>query len=170
MLDRGKDQDSYNRAVMRRRIYTDTSVIGGCLDDEFEEFSGLLIQRFISGSSTLVLSDLTRLELSRAPEAVRAVLDGIPSAIMEEVRFTEEAAQLSQAYIDAKVIGEAMRFDAQHIATATIHRVDVLVSWNFKHIVNLERIQGYNSINLRLGYPLLEIRTPREVLSYEDQD
>ncbi|GMR24207.1 MAG: hypothetical protein BMS9Abin37_2725 [Acidobacteriota bacterium] len=57
-----------------------------------------------------------------------------------------------------------MRADAQHIAMATVARADVLVSWNFKHIVNLHRIQGYNSVNLRRGYPILEIRAPREVL------
>ena len=85
---------------------------------------------------------------------------------MEEVEFTEGARELAEQYITAGVIGAAKRVDAQHIATATVHRVDVLVSWNFKHIVNLERIRGYNSVNLRNGYPLLEIRTPQEVLSY----
>ena len=59
--------------------------------------------------------------------------------------------------------------DAQHIATATICRVDVLVSWNFKHIVNLDRIHGYNSVDLRMGYFLIEIRTPQEILRYEEQ-
>lgn len=58
--------------------------------------------------------------------------------------------------------------DGQHIAVATVQRVDVLVSWNFRHIVNLQRAQGYNSVNLRPGYPLLEIRSPREVLYYDD--
>lgn len=57
--------------------------------------------------------------------------------------------------------------DAQHIAIATINRVDVLVSWNFKHIVNLRRIHLYNSINLKYGYPLIEIRSPREVINEE---
>lgn len=57
--------------------------------------------------------------------------------------------------------------DAQHIAAATVHRADILVSWNFKHIVNLRRIHGFNSLNLREEYPLLEIRTPREVVLYE---
>lgn len=60
-----------------------------------------------------------------------------------------------------------MRADAQHIAIATVGRVDVLVSWNFRHIVNLERIHGYHSVNLCKGYPMIEIRTPREVLSDE---
>ena len=85
---------------------------------------------------------------------------------MEDVEFIEEARELAEQYIRAGVIGAAKRVDAQHIAAATVHRVDVLVSWNFKHIVNLDRIQGYNSVNLRSGYPLLEIRTPQEVLSY----
>jgi hypothetical protein len=65
----------------------------------------------------------------------------------------------------AGVLTAKMRADAQHIAT--VARVDVLVSWNFKHIVNLQRIHGYNSVNLRKGYPMMEIRTPREVLSDE---
>jgi len=58
--------------------------------------------------------------------------------------------------------------DAQHIAIATIEKVDILVSWNFKHIVNINRIHAFNSVNIRLGYPLLEIRTPREVLENEE--
>jgi hypothetical protein len=59
--------------------------------------------------------------------------------------------------------------DAQHIAIATISRVEVLVSWNFRHIVNLQRIRGYNAVNLRDGYPLLEIRTPQEVIRYAEE-
>lgn len=78
-----------------------------------------------------------------------------------------EASELAEAYIAAAVISPGMRADAQHIAIATVGRVDVLASWNFKHIVNLERIHGYNSVNLRKGYPTIEIRTPREVLSEE---
>ena len=64
--------------------------------------------------------------------------------------------------------GRAQRLNAQHIATATVHRTDVLVSWNFKHVVNLDRIRGYNSVNLREGYPMLEIRSPQEVLPYDE--
>lgn len=149
------------------RIYTDTSVIGGCLDEKFREPSLRLFDTFRTGGAVLVLSDLTLLELERAPEAVRAVLDRVPEASVEHIEFTEEAADLAERYIAERVVGAAMRLDAQHIATATVYRVDVLVSWNFKHIVNLPRIHGYNSVNLRLGYPLLEIRTPREVISYE---
>ena len=54
--------------------------------------------------------------------------------------------------------------DALHVALATLNNADVLASWNFKHIVNLDRINLYNSINLRLGYKIIEIRSPREIL------
>ena len=99
---------------------------------------------------------------------LRAVIDQLPQAAIEEVQLTPEARELAEQYLRAKVIGLGSLLDAQHIATATINRVDVLVSWNFKHIVNINRIPGYNSVNLRLGYPLLEIRSPQEVVSNED--
>jgi hypothetical protein len=154
---------------MKPRIYADTSVIGGCLDEEFRDASLQLIDTFRIGDAVLVLSDLTLLELEEAPAGVRAVLENIPEEHKEYIGFTEEARELAQHYIDAGVIGAAKLVDAQHIALATIGRVDVLVSWNFRHIVNLQRIRGYNSVNLRYGYPLLEIRTPQEVVSYEEE-
>jgi hypothetical protein len=115
---------------------------------------------------TLVISDLTLAELAGAPVEVREVLQAVPVEALEEVAFDADAAELAHAYLAAGVIGAAHLEDARHIATATVQRVDTLVSWNFKHIVNLDRIRGYNSVNLRLGYPLLEIRSPQEVLRY----
>ena len=153
---------------MKRRIYTDTSVIGGCLDVEFEDASRQLMDMFKLGEATLVLSDLTLLELQNAPADVRAVLEEVPAEHREYVELTEEAAILAQRYIDAGVIVATKRVDAQHIAIATISRVEVLVSWNFRDIVNLQRIRGYNAVNRRDGYPLLEIRTPQEVIRYEE--
>lgn len=151
---------------MRRRIYTDTSVIGGCLDTEFSAFSTQLFDRFRKALDTLVLSDLTLAELEGAPSQVREILREVPEYGLEEVLFGTQAAQLAQEYLAAGVIGAAHLEDARHIATATVERVDILVSWNFKHIVNLDRIHGYNSVNLRMGYALLEIRSPQEVLRY----
>jgi len=153
---------------MRPRIYTDTSVIGGCLDPEFQRASTQLIQLFKTGFAILVLSDLTQLELDDAPKEVKAVLDRIPDNFQEHIELTEEATDLARLYIRQGVLSETKWVDAQHIAVATVAQVDVLVSWNFKHIVNLERIRGYNSVNLKAGYPLLEIRTPREVKNYDD--
>jgi hypothetical protein len=155
---------------MKQRIYTDTSVIGGCFDEEFAEASGRLLNTFKAGGAIIVVSDLTLLELQDAPPRVRAVLGDIPVVHREDVELTEEAATLAERYITAGVVVATKRVDAQHIALATINRVDVLVSWNFKHIVNLQRIQGYNSVNLRFGYPLLEIRTPQEVMIYYEEE
>jgi hypothetical protein len=153
--------------TLQRLSYSDTSAIGGCLDDECRQPSSRLMALFECGERVLVLSDLTLRELGRAPAAVRTLLDAIPDEMIEVVSLTEEAAELAREYLRAGVVTTKMRVDAQHIAVATVARVDVLVSWNLKHIVNLRRIQGYNSVNLRLGYPLLEIRTPQEDLSDE---
>ena len=127
-----------------------------------------LFETFKGGSSVLVISNLTITELESAPQAVRDVLLSVPKEHMEFIEFTEEAGELAETYLKEGVVSQKSRVDAQHIGTATINRVDVLVSWNFKHIVNLERIHGYNSVNLKLGYPILEIRTPVEVLKYEN--
>lgn len=149
---------------MKPRIYIDSSVIGGCEDIEFAECSIQLMQCFIRGDFIPVLSILTLEELAAAPENVRKHLAGIPETRIETLQLDDEASELAEAYVSEGVIPSKMRADAQHIAIATVARVDVLVSWNFKHIVNLNRIHGFNSVNLRRGYPPLEIRAPREVL------
>ena len=148
---------------MKARIYTDTSVLGGCEDDEFREPSHRLLQAFQRGALTLVLSEITVRELEGAPHAVRAVLGSVPDEHIETLALSQEAEDLASAYIEDGAIGKGMYADALHIALATVARVDVLVSWNFKHVVNLKRIHAYNAVNLKKGYPLLEIRTPREV-------
>jgi len=153
---------------MKQRIYTDTSALGGCLDEEFKDASLRLLNIFKAGEAVIVVSDLTLLELENAPTEVLGVVEEIPEEHREYVELTEEAEELARHYITAGVIGKAKRVDAQHIAIATVSRVDVLVSWNFRDIVNLQRIHGYNSVNLRHGYPALEVRTPREVIRYEE--
>jgi hypothetical protein len=74
-----------------------------------------------------------------------------------------------RVYVDTSVVGGYFD-DAYHIAIATVNRLDVLVSWNFKHIVNYDKIKLFNSINLRLGYPMIEIRSPKEFVRYENND
>jgi len=154
--------------LMRLRIYIDTSVIGGCLDEEFKEASMWLVNRFKQGKMVAVISDLTKLELRSAPQEVQDILADIPEENTEYVELTEEAESLARKYISEGIIRESKLVDAEHIAIATISRVDVLVSWNFKQIVNLQKIRGYNSVNLKYGYPLLEIRSPWEVIIYEE--
>lgn len=84
--------------------------------------------------------------------------------------LSDDAKLLAEAYINEKVLGKSSLNDAYHIALATINRLDCLVSWNFKHIVNYDKIKLFNSINLKLGYPLIDIRTPLEFLKDESDN
>jgi hypothetical protein len=153
--------------AMVGRIYVDTSVIGGCEDEEFRLHSRRLMNAFARGDLQLVLSELTLLELAAAPEPVRAVLGTVPDARIEVVRLTPPADELARHYLAEGILPENMLADAQHIAMASIARVDVLVSWNFRHMVNLPRIRRYHEVNRKLGYSTIEIRSPREVLANE---
>jgi hypothetical protein len=149
---------------MKQRIYIDTSVIGGCKDKEFSKWSVQLFKEFREGLRIAVISDLTRRELEGAPASVRKMLLSLSGSNVEDVFLTQEAETLAQNYIDDAVVTDRHIVDAQHIAIASVERVDVLVSWNFQQIVNLDRIRAFNSVNLKLGYSILEIRSPREVI------
>lgn len=149
------------------RIYTDTSVIGGCEDEEFRVHSRRLMDAFIRGDLRLVLSELTLRELAPAPPTVREVLATVPDGHIEVVRLTPAADELARRYLAEGILKANMLADAQHIAMATVANVDALVSWNFRHVVNLPRIHEYHRVNVKLGYPTIEIRSPREVLADE---
>ncbi len=146
------------------KVYIDTSVIGGCFDKIFQDWSNRLFKEFISGEKIAIISDIVLKELERAPEEVREKINEIPDDFIEKYSITDEIINLTEKYMKQNIVSSKYRDDALHIATATVLNVDVLVSWNFKHIVNLNRIRQFNSINLFEGYKELEIRTPREVL------
>ena len=150
------------------RVYVDTSVIGGCLDAEFQEWSLRLMGEFRRGRKRLVLSELTLRELEQAPARVRRIVADLPAECCDILPVADEALVLADADVREGVVSADYLADAQHIALASVARVDVLVSWNFKHIVNLNRIRLYNAANLRQGYGLIDIRSPREVLEDEE--
>ena len=107
-------------------------------------------------------------ELQNAPENVKQHFESLPKDYVEFVELTEEAFNLAEQYLAENVVGKTSADDCKHIATATIYKVDYLVSWNFKHIVNVFRIKGYNAVNLKNGYIQLDIRSPKEIVNYED--
>ena len=144
----------------KRRIYVDTSVIGGCEDEIFREGSQRLFEDFRSGRATLVISKRTFDELEGAPEAVRAWLRTVPAENMEEFRVTKKAEDLADAYLAAGAVGPAHHTDALHVALASLAGVDFLASWNLKHMVAPSRINAYNEVNRRMGYPAIDIREP----------
>lgn len=145
------------------KVYVDTSAIGGCFDVEFEEWSNALFQEFIVGFKQVMVSDLLIQELERAPQKIREKLSKVPEQHQIAISASVEAVHLAKTYIVEGALTNKSLSDALHIALATLNNTDVLASWNFKHIVNLDRIRLYNSINLRIGYRMIEIRTPREI-------
>ena len=153
---------------MKQRIYIDTSVFGGHFDEEFKEHTIPLFNRIKEREFIILYSTVTQDELEYAPEIVKNLVKSLSADITEFIEITDEAVDLATEYITEKVVGKTSYADCLHIALATINRADFLVSWNFKHIVNIERIRGYNSINIKYGYKQLEIRSPREFEKYED--
>lgn len=153
---------------MRQRIYIDTSVIGGYFDEEFEAATKSLFGRIANKDFDIYFSEVNETELSLAPVHIRELKNLIPVDCYKYLILNEEAKQLAETYINEKALGQASMNDAYHIAIASVNRIDCLVSWNFKHIVNYDKIKLFNSINLKLGYPLIDIRTPLEFYKYED--
>ena len=152
------------------RVYTDSSVPGGCRDVEFEVDSLRLIDWAPRRELTILISETTLREMEAAPPEVKAILSDIPADCLEFVPLTPEIFALRDAYVRAGVVGPQWLNDAAHVAAATIARADAIVSWNFKHIVRLEKIRGYNEVNESLGYGSLAIITSREVRLDERDD
>lgn len=150
------------------RIYLDTSVFGGYFDPEFELWTKILFDKIRKGEFKIIYSRMTDIELVPAPEKIKNLANSISENSIEFVDISDEATELAEEYLKENVVGKTSRADCIHIALATLNYADILVSWNFKHIVNVNRIRGYNSVNYKFGHKILEIRTPREILEYED--
>ena len=154
------------------RLLSETAIIhryicfGGYFDDEFAEFTIPLFERINKGEFTLLFSTVTQEELINAPQNVKELVNGIKVKHTEFLDTTSFAVNLATRYISEKVVGQTSFADCLHIALATINKADYLLSWNFKHIVNVQRIRNYNAINLKNGYQLLEIRSPRDFMNY----
>ena len=150
-----------------QRIYIDTSVLGGYFDKEFDIATRKLFDEVKRGEYQVVLSNVSEGELLNAPERIRTLLNDL-DIDYEIIALTDDAVNRALEYIKENVVGQASYDDCLHIAIATISRLDLLVSWNFKHIVNIKRIHGYNGINIKNGYPSIEIRSPQDLIDYEN--
>jgi hypothetical protein len=133
------------------RIYIDTSVLGGCFDREFATWSNGLVRDFRAGRLVRVLSDVTAAEVQDAPEAVRNLHQELLAMVESVLAITEETLSLVAAYEARKILPAKYESDMRHIPLATIAEVASLVSWNFKHIVRLEKTRRFNEVNVELG-------------------
>ena len=147
-------------------LYLDTSVIGEYYDEEFEHHTQLLFQNIKDKKYDVFISDLTQKELLKAPDKVRELFNDL-SIDYNVIKVSVESIELADKYLSENVVGESSKDDCIHIATATVNKIDVLVSWNFKHIVNIVRIKNYNTVNIKNGYSQLEIRSPKDEALYE---
>ena len=153
------------------RVYVDTSVFGGIEDDEFTGPSRKFFEQVARHGLVLIVSAEVLRELQEAPESIRCLLEGLTEKGLESIPVSPEIEALANAYVDSGVLGRGSESDAVHVAAATVSGADVIVSWNFRHIVNLERIRKYNAVNALKGYPEIEIRSPAEIAyGYEDED
>ena len=150
------------------RIYLDTSVIGGCHDIEFSTWSNGLMKDIRLKNYQPVLSQLTFDEISKAPKPVQDTMTVLLEYKPEILEITEEAFELSEQYLKRDILTSKFRDDAMHIALASLANVDILVSWNFRHIVHYDKIRLFNAVNIENGIKSIDIYSPREVTNYEE--
>jgi predicted nucleic acid-binding protein len=149
------------------RIYLDTSVFGGVFDTQFELPSRKLFKEIEKGKFKLVTSALVETELEPAPSEIRNCFRrNLPRAEIADV--TREALELRDVYLNEGIVTENSQEDALHVAIASVSNCSIIVSWNFKHIVHFDRIPLYNAMNRINGYPEIDIYSPQEVISYEE--
>ena len=150
------------------RVYADTSVFGGAFDDEFREASEAFFVQAREGQFSLVTSVVVRRELEPAPLEVREFLEAVTEGVAV-VELSQEAIQLQRAYLAQGIVGAKRGPDALHIALATCAACPLVVSWNFRHHVHVDKIRLYCAVNALMGYPQIDIRTPEEVVRHEEE-
>lgn len=153
-----------------QRVYIDTSVIGGCFDEEFAPWSKGLMKDVRLGNFQAVTSEVVAAEIEPAPEHVRSKYGELKEYGTRVVNVTVEVVELADAYERRQILSANYRDDGLHVAAATVSDVDVLTSWNFQHIVHFEKIRRFNAVNRELGYKSIDIRSPREVTNYGPQE
>ena len=149
-----------------QRVYIDTSVLGGCFDAEFAPWSNGLMKDFRLGNFIPVFSRIVALEVVDAPDEVKDIYAELLVLEHEFLDITKEAIDLADLYQTRAILSPKYYNDGLHIALATIAAVDVLVSWNFRHIVHFDKIRLFNKVNVKQGYTPLSIYSPREVTNY----
>lgn len=151
------------------KVYCDTSVFGGVFDEEFEKASIAFFDLVRQGRFNLLVSDLCRVEIDGAPEQVKFFFNSLMTH-MHLVPINEPILMLRDAYVKAGIVGSRWLDDAAHVAAAAVAEADLIVSWNFRHIVHFDKIRLYNEVNIANGFRVVDIRSPLEVVDYEDEE
>lgn len=148
------------------RIYADTLVFGGAFDEEFAEPTKRFFSEIDARRFTIVTSAIVEAEIEPAPKKIREFFAHY-EAIAEIAQITEEMLLLQQQYINSGIVTQKSSDDALHVAIATVTQCNLIISWNFKHIVHFDKIPKYNAVNTLNGYGQIGIYSPLEVISYD---
>ena len=150
------------------KYYLDTTVFNFVfaeVDSGKKEVTQKLFRDFPLIAEGIYISSEVIREISRAPEPRRSDLEGLlreTSPFLLEVDM--ETQELAERYVKEGIIPVKYRSDAIHIAVAVINGIEVIVSWNFDHIVKLKTRLMVNGINRLSGYHEIEICSPEEVV------
>ena len=148
------------------KVYVDTSVIGGCFDEEFSKYSNMLVDKFKKRLFIPIVSETVDKEIKNSPDLVEKKYNEILTYNAIYLNITDEVDNLVLEYLNKKIVTKKYEGDCYHIALATINKIDILVSWNFKHIVNNQKIMLFNFVNKSLNYSEIIINDPSDFLGY----
>lgn len=151
------------------RVYVDTSVFGGCFDVEFASESTRFFDLVRANRVVVLISPVVVDEIGNAPAKVRDVLRSLSEDSVTAIALTNDVIELRDAYVEAGIVSLRFVDDATHVAAATVARADAIVSWNFKHIVRVDKMRAYNQVNLSAGFGLISIVSPREIRFDDDE-
>jgi predicted nucleic acid-binding protein len=150
--------------VKNPTLYLDTSIIGGCFDEEFRTATRELFRQADLGLYQLFVSAVTENEIQNAPSEIKEFFTETFAEADQILPLTGESEKLARAYVAAGVVSPKYVDDARHVAIATVEQVGLIVSWNFKHLANYRRETGFNAVNRLQGYRPVRILTPRELI------
>ncbi len=145
------------------RLYLDTLVYSGIFNQKFADDSKRLIKAIHDKKCIALISDIVMVEINRAPTHIQEIVAALAPAQVNALSFSDEVERLQHEYLSRKILTTRSENDAAHVAFATVHRADAIVSWNFRDIVRLDKMKKYNQVNFSMGYGVLTIVSPTEV-------
>jgi predicted nucleic acid-binding protein len=160
--------------MKKLKLYLDTSVLNFLFAEDAPDFKNITVDFFenyvAKGKYDVYISNVVIREIEKAPDISKRniLLNTVKKYSLRILMLTPEAVALSELYLSERIIPAKKREDAQHIAIAVCNQIDVLVSWNFKHLANIQKQLAVKIVNEQQGYyyPLV-LTNPMEVL-YEN--
>ena len=158
--------------MKKLKLYLDTSVISYLDQSDAPERmkeTRLFWERVKAGKYDVVISDIVTKEIENCEEKKKTVLISYLAEITYEF-FTqdERSIKIADQFVDLHILKEKCIDDCRHIAGAIVSGCDIIVSWNFKHIVNHKTQMGVKAITALEGYKELFVYTPTVLSEGED--